>query len=237
MNTAQEAHQAALDSRRLLRAHRYGALCTLSRKFDGHPFGSITPYLTDHDGSLIIFISALAEHTKNIQHDPRVSLIAHNQESPQIQTQGRVTLMGRARLLPDREEAGRRYLRYFPEAQGYFAMHDFSFYRIVPHAIRYIGGFGDIHWVALDNCHVPPYPLIGQEDGIIAHMNAEHRDALRRCCSHVHHIEATDVAMVGIDCDGFDVNADGKMLRFAFAGMVLDAEQARQALVEIAAGQ
>jgi putative heme iron utilization protein len=233
MNTAQEAQQAALDSRRLLRAHRYGALCTLSKKFDGHPFGSITPYLTDFDGSLIIFISALAEHTKNIQHDPRVSLIAHNQDSPQIQTQGRVTLLGSARPLPDREQAGRRYLRYFPEAQAYFAMHDFSFYRIMPHAIRYIGGFGDIHWVVGENCLVPPYPLIEQEDSVIAHMNAEHQDALRRYCSHVHHVKASEATMVGMDCDGFDVNADGKMLRFAFARSVLDAEQARCALVEM----
>ncbi len=47
-------------ARQLLRAHRYGALSTLSKKFDGHPFGSITPYMVDHDGNLIILISALA---------------------------------------------------------------------------------------------------------------------------------------------------------------------------------
>jgi len=51
-------------ARCLLRAHRYGVLSTLSKKFDGHPFGSIAPYLTDHDGSVLLFISALAEHTK-----------------------------------------------------------------------------------------------------------------------------------------------------------------------------
>jgi putative heme iron utilization protein len=45
---------SARAARLLLRAHRYGALGTLSQKFDGHPFGSITPYLTDHDGSLQI---------------------------------------------------------------------------------------------------------------------------------------------------------------------------------------
>src|SRR5512144_3292397 len=84
--------------RPLLRAHRYGALCTLSKKFAGHPFGSITPYLVDHDGSLLILISALAEHTRNIQHDPRVSLITHNQEDPHIQTQGRITVVGTAAL-------------------------------------------------------------------------------------------------------------------------------------------
>jgi putative heme iron utilization protein len=226
MNNAHEA-------RRMLRAHRYGALGTLSKKFDGYPFGSITPYLVDHDGSLLILISTLAEHTKNIRHDPRVSLITHDQRDPHIQTQGRVTVVGNARLEPNREQAGLRYLRYFPEAQAYFAMHDFSFYRIRPVAIRYIGGFGKIHWVNMENYAVQPYPLIEQESDVIAHMNADHQDALRNYCQHFHQCAALDIAMLGIDLDGFDVRADGKVLRFDFAQAVIDAQQARTALVEM----
>lgn len=224
----------ACEARKMLRAHRYGALCTLSKKFDGHPFGSITPYLVDHDGSLLILISTLAEHTKNILNDPRVSLITHNQDDPHIQAQGRVTVVGTASShTVDREDAGKRYLRYFPEAQTYFAMHDFQFYRIVPQTIRYIGGFGNIHWINAENYSVQPYPLIEQENGVIAHMNTDHQDALRNCCRHFHQCEAAAVEMIGMDCDGFDVRADGHVLRFDFAEPVLDAQQAREALVEI----
>jgi heme oxygenase (biliverdin-IX-beta and delta-forming) len=227
MNPASEARQ-------LLRAHRYGVLCTLSKKFDGHPFGSIAPYLTDHDGSLLILISTLAEHTRNILADPRVSLITHNQADPHIQTQGRVTVVGEARLVAEREQAGKRYLRYFSEARDYFTMHDFSFYRIAPQAIRYIGGFGNIHWVKAEDYAVPPYALIEQEDGVIAHMNADHQDNLHNYCRHFHQYEAKQVEMLGIDCDGFDVRADEKVLRFDFAEPVLDAQQARTALAEMA---
>lgn len=221
-------------ARQLLRGHYYGALCTLSKKFNGHPFGSITPYLADHDGSLLILISALAEHTRNIQHDPRVSLITHNQNDSHIQTQGRVTVVGEAHSVTDKHHAGARYLRYFPEAAGYFAMHDFSFYRIVPQSLRFIGGFGKIHWVAADSYLVPPYPLIEQEDEVIAHMNAGHGDALRRYCQHFHQCDVLDVEMLGIDCDGLDVRADGKIRRLDFAEVVLDAQQARQAFAEMA---
>lgn len=221
----------AREARQLLRAHRYGALSTLSKKFDGHPFGSITPYMVDHDGSLLILISTLAEHTKNIAADPRVSLISHNQRSPHIQTQGRITLMGNAELVVNRQAAGQRYLRYFPEAQTYFAMHDFSFYRITPLALRYIGGFGHIHWVKAENYRVDSYPLIEQETALLAHMNTNHPDSLRHYCQHVHQLEAQTVAMVGIDCDGFDVRADGDVYRIDFPESVLDAQQARAALV------
>ena len=227
MNNAREA-------RMMLRAHRYGVLSTISKKFDGYPFGSITPYLVDHDGSLLILISTLAEHTKNILQDPRVSIITHDQRDPHIQTQGRVTALGDAKLEPEREQTGLRYLRYFPEAAGYFAMHDFSFYRISPKSIRYIGGFGRIHWVDMENYTVQHYPLIEEESGVVEHMNSDHQDTMRNYCNHYRQYTALDVAMLGIDIDGFDVRADDRVFRFDFAQPVTDAQQARKALVEMA---
>lgn len=224
----------AREARVMLRAHRYGVLSTLSKKIDGYPFGSIATYLVDHDGSLLILISTLAEHTKNIGHDTRVSLITHQQRDADIQAQGRVTVVGNAWPERDREQAGLRYLRYFPEAQAYFGMHDFSFYRIRPVAIRYIGGFGRIHWVAAEDYTVQPYPLIEQEPEVIAHMNSDHQDTMRNYCRHFHQLAAMEVEMLGIDCDGFDVRADGMVLRFDFDQPVMDAQQARTVLVEMA---
>jgi putative heme iron utilization protein len=224
----------AIEARKMLRVHRYGVLSTHSKKFESYPFGSITPYLVDHDGSLLILISTLAEHTKNIQQNGRVSLICHNQADPRIQTQGRVTFIGDAQLAPDREQLGARYMRYFPEAEAYVQMHDFSFYRIRGIAIRFIAGFGGIHWVDMSQYVLQPYPLIEQEEGVIAHMNADHRETMRHYCQHYHQREVVDVMLLGIDCDGFDVRADDHVLRFDFAQPVLDAQQARTALVEMA---
>jgi putative heme iron utilization protein len=205
-------HATALAARQLLRAHRYGALSTLSKKFDGHPFGSITPYLVDHDGSLLILISALAEHTKNILNDPRVSLITHNQEDAHIQTQGRLTVVGTAALEKERELAGKRYLRYFPEAQTYYDMADFQFFRIVPQALRYIGGFGDIHWVKSDRYMVPSNTLAEEEDTLLQKINANRS------------IEKGLV--VGIDCDGYDLRLNERTVRHDFPTPAIDGSQA-----------
>lgn len=212
------AHDNAHAARQMLRAHRYGSLCTLSKKFDGHPFGSITPYLTDHDGSLLILISDLAEHTKNIRNDPRVSLITHNQEDAHIQTQGRVTVVGNAAHVSERDGAGKRYLRYFPEAQTYFAMHDFQFYRIVPQAIRYIGGFGDIHWVKAEQYAVASHALTEAEDDLLDELNANRSPAQGR--------------VIGIDCDGYDVRTEQRIERFEFGEKVMDAAGARNAFAQ-----
>ncbi len=199
MNNAQEA-------RALLRAHRYGVLSTLSKKFDGFPFGSITPYLVQHDGSLLILISTLAEHTKNIQADGRVSLICHNQRDPHIQAQGRVTLLGLAELQADKAQAGERYLRFFPEAEQYFQMHDFQFYRITPQAIRYIGGFGRIHWVQMANyAVVDAAEQAAQEAAQLAAWNTRLSE-LRARLQQQHGVGADGaVQAVGWDSDGLDV--------------------------------
>lgn len=224
MSTAREARQ-------MLRAHRYGALCTLSKKFDGYPFGSITPYLVDHDGSLIIFISTLAEHTKNIRHDPRVSLITHNQHNPHIQTQGRVTVVGEAHLVAEREQTGIRYLRYFPEAQTYLGMHDFSFYRIAPIAIRYIGGFGKIHWADLTEYLPKQIEAYAQQEApLLATLNLQQQDTLHLLLQRQHNVSASDVQAIGLDCDGLDVRSGERVWRLDFAEEMSDPAQAVQTI-------
>jgi len=40
--------------------------------------------------------------------------------------------------------------------------------------------------------------------------------------------------MVGVDCDGFDVRADGQLLRFGFERPMTDAADARASLVALA---
>lgn len=206
----------AAEARRLLRSHRYGALGTLSKKFDGYPFGSITPYLVDHDGSLLILISGLAEHTKNIRHDPRVSLITHDQHDPQIQTQGRVTLLGKAEKEEDRELIGPHYLRHFPEAEQLLMMQDFAFYRIRPHAIRYIGGFGRIHWVDMGQYDITDAHAFAQQEAAqLAQMGDVQLKSVQRLIKKGDGLDTVTVS--GIDCDGLSIRDGNHSWRLNFS--------------------
>lgn len=221
------------EARRLARAQQQAVLSTLSLRLEGYPFGSVAPFVLDHAGRPVILISDLAEHTRNLKADPRCSLIVQP-FSPDMQTAGRVTVVGRAERLPDKDALGPRYLRYHPQAQDYFAMHDFAFWRIEPVRIRYIGGFGRIHWIEPEAYLLPEGALAAQEADILAHMNADHPHNLRDYCRHVHGVATEAVEMVGIDPDGFDVRADGRLLRFDFSAPIADAQGARAALVELA---
>jgi putative heme iron utilization protein len=151
-----------------------------------------------------------------------------------MQTAGRVTLSGHAMQLADKTPLRNRYLHYLPQAAQYFDMHDFQFYRIEINAVRYIGGFGKIHWVEPASYQAPANQLAEIEDGVLEHMNNDHADALVNLCRHVHqqHVEAA--TMIGIDCDGFDIRAQGRVLRFEFDAPVLDAAGARSTLAAMA---
>jgi heme iron utilization protein len=136
----------ATEARQFARNCHHGVLSTLSKRLDGFPFGSVTPFMLDDDGCPILLISEIAEHTKNLKADARCSLIMQP-FAEDMQSTGRVTLIGQATPLPDKDHLGPRYLQIFPQAAEYFALHDFGFWRIQPTRIRWIGGFGRIHWI------------------------------------------------------------------------------------------
>ncbi|WP_036299871.1 HugZ family protein [Methylotenera sp. L2L1] len=230
-----------LDARQFLRSTRTAILSTHSTKFEGYPFGSVAPFVLDHQCQPIILISNIAEHTKNIAANPKVSLLVFA-GAEDLQANARLTLLGSANAINKNEDANlrERYLRYLPQASGYFDMHDFAFYRIKIETARYIAGFGKMGWLSGDDLinDIPTDALLAnQEAQIIAHMNTDHADSLIRYCQHVHGVQATHASMLGIDCDGFDVHATvgdkTTIFRFNFETKIHDAQSARAALVSL----
>jgi heme iron utilization protein len=226
---------AADEARRYLRRHRHGVLSTISKKLGGYPFGSVVPCVPDHSARPVIFISRLAEHTKNLDADPRVSLLVRDTNSD-VQDSARLTLIGNAVHANNNLAAlEARYLKYVPDAARLVSLGDFSFYQIEPVALRYIGGFGAIHWISAQD-YTPLANTMGEcEADIVTHMNADHAAALRDYCRHFKRCQPAAVTMTGIDYDGFDVRADDELMRFDFDSPVVDAHMARAALVAMAA--
>lgn len=197
------------DARRLLRRRHYGVLSTTSQQFPDYPYGSFVDYVTDHLGRPVILISALAEHTKNINHHPHVSLAVHDPGS-QASDAPRLTLLGEAKLIgpDDAQHIRDRYLRYFPAAEEYLSL-DFAFYRIEPQHIRYIAGFAQACWI-----HNVDFLALG------SHV-AEAENAL------LEQIQGELAVLVGIDCDGCDIRQEGELQRIEFAEFAADVAAVR----------
>lgn len=220
------------EARRLLRRFRAGVLSTQSTKHPGYPYGAALPFATDARGAIVVLISHLAEHTRNLEQDPRVSFTVSPLTSG-FQSEARLSVLGDVAEIDDPDSA-ERYLRIHPEGRQHLEIGGFRFYRIEPRHVRLIAGFGSLHWIDGANFLAPGLPIAKAEADVLRHMNAEHPHNLVDYCRHVHGMQAKNAQMCGIDCDGFDVRADGTLLRFDFSRLVEDAEQARQELAALA---
>jgi putative heme iron utilization protein len=224
----------ALTARRLLNHQSFGVLSTHSVDVPGYPFGSIAPYTLNHNGEPIILISGIAQHTRNIKENNKVSLTVFDPHADDPQAASRLTWIGAAESIePSDIESRDRYLRYFPSAESYFQTHDFSFYRVALRRARFIGGFGEIYWIEPD-AMLARNPFRETEKGIVDHMNQDHQKALIHYCKVLTGIDASVVSMTGIDSEGFDMLAGKLKLRIDFDSPIYTPEDARKNLVRLA---
>lgn len=89
--------KALRPARELLLKEYRGVLSTLSKSMPGYPFGSVVPYCLDAQGHPVILISRIAQHTHNLQKDPKCSLLVGERDAEDVQAVGRLTVMAEAR--------------------------------------------------------------------------------------------------------------------------------------------
>lgn len=139
----------------LLAQERIGVLATLSVRAPGWPFASLVAYALTRRGEPLLLLSDLAEHTRNLQADPRASLLVHDTTltAPQDSlAAARITLLGTVEpILNDSDSDARaRYLERHPGASNYLALGDFRLYVLRVTEARPIGGFGAMAWLSGD---------------------------------------------------------------------------------------
>jgi hypothetical protein len=134
------------DAVRLIRACRWAALATLQA---GGPFASMVAYAPAPDMSrLLLHLSRLAPHTRNLMADPRASLVigAADDGRDDPQTLARVGLTGSVAVIDKTAleyDNGRCvYLERLPESRRLFQFEDFVLLGFIPEEVRYVGGFG-----------------------------------------------------------------------------------------------
>jgi putative heme iron utilization protein len=231
-------------ARTLVAGSNRGVLSTVALDPPGYPFGSVATYALDDAGRPIVFVSTMAEHTRNAAADPRASLIVAEPtpEGSDPLAAGRVTLIGDLLEVSagERPSVRDRYLAANPASGYYIDFGDFSFWRLEVRSVRYVGGYGRMSWVAAaDYAAAESDPLAGEAAaGVVDHMNAEHADSLvlmaRRLGGRP---GVTEAVMTAVDRYGFDLVAagpDGRgALRLGFAAPVSDPDEVRREFIRL----
>jgi putative heme iron utilization protein len=227
--------------RTLLSLVSVGTLSTMSRKHPGFPFGSLMPFALELSGRPIFLISNMAMHTQNLKSDPRCSLfVGQGGSDGDLLGAARATLIGHAEPVPEQDAASVReqYLARHENSRYWVDFTDFSFFRLQPIDLYYVGGFGVMGWVeAGDYEHAAPDPLAETAPGILAHMNTDHVDSMILLARSYAEMEAAEASMTSVDRLGFSLRLktdEGiKGTRINFLRSVATAREAREVLIEM----
>ncbi len=138
--------------RRLIRAADRATLATTATTGKGGaggpwPYASLVLVACDGQGRPLLLLSDLAEHTRNIRADARVSLLYDGTgglddplSEPRLTVQGEAGQVEESRLVEI-------YLGRHPAAKTYADFKDFHLFRVRPLRAHLVAGFGRIHWV------------------------------------------------------------------------------------------
>ena len=226
------------EAKRLLRAIRAGALGTLNGS--GDPFSTLVTVATDHDGSPLILVSQLSAHTRHLDADPRCSLLLAETGPGDPLTHPRLTITGKAVKIADKEPRAAvraRFLARHPRAELYADFGDFSFWRIAMEQAHLNGGFARaarFPAVRLMTSLEGAATLVAAEAGALAHMNADHADALALYAVDLAGQPAGDWIATGLDPEGMDLARGDLTARLPFPERITAPGDLRKVLVTLA---
>lgn len=221
-----------------------GGIATLSTLTDsGHPYTSIAPYSALTAGAPLICVSSLAEHTSNLQGDPRASVLIEASSVPGTDplSLARVTAIGSFMPADPTDQEIEAHLDLHPFARPYVGFLDFSWWRLAVAQLRYVGGFGVMGWATGRNyANSVADPVLPHAGPMIEHLDADHAEA---CVSIVQKLagvtDAARATVSSIDRYGMTFDAygsDGSYLakaRVAFPEPLDGPDSVRAASVDL----
>lgn len=230
-------NEALAEAKLQFRQTQVAVASTVSKNMKGYPFGSVVPYMSDSDGKAYMYISDIAQHSRNLTLDSKLSLTIYDQASRGDQNESaRITIVGDASIVADdqHDQLLERYIRLFPDAEAYKQAHGFKLWQVEVKRVRYIGGFGKIFWLEADEWLSEPAPWsFAESQGMVAHMNEDHQDAMALMLKHHHGISDDKVVMTDIVTDGCYLYSNDRNYFVPFASACVAKADARKQLVAL----
>jgi putative heme iron utilization protein len=208
--------EEAQEARALVARERHGVLCTVHAAEGAWPFGSVVPYAVQAGGDPVIWISTIAEHTRNLSVEPRCCLfVSDSSRLDDVQAAPRVALLARAAVLAGSAAAtaGNTYFERFPRSRDMESAHGFSFHVLHVERVRWIAGFGSMGWLDRAGWTRATADLLEPYAAAIAeHLNEDHAEALAEFAAHVAGAKIAAARVTGVDTAGLtlDVTPAGR---------------------------
>jgi heme iron utilization protein len=213
--SARANQDSALLGRRLMRSCERAALAT---SLLGAPYASLVLIAADLDASPLLLLSDLAQHSRNIAADPRVSLLLDGTEGHVERLDGpRLSVLGQAKAVSDPDLLARFIARH-PSSAAYAGFADFRLYRIAVERGHLVAGFGRIEWIERERLLFAgnTAALAAAEPALLDRLNETGEMPIDRLAQRALGVEGEGWRIVGIDPDGIDLCRAGAVARLDF---------------------
>ena len=230
---------AAEEARTIAAAANTGTLATLTTA--GDPWASFVTYGL-LEGAPVLCVSRLAEHGRNLEHDPRASLaVVAPSTDPDPLASGRITLAGTVEPPADDERTAAReaHLAAVYAAKYYIDYSDFSLWILRVQRVRWVGGYGRMDSATgHDYAAAVADPIQPLAAAAIEHLNADHANALSAMARALGGFPDADTAScTGADRYGLDLKVITHRgiayTRVGFAAPIFRIDELRTATVEL----
>ncbi len=130
-------------SQYLLENSKHGLFSTVD--IQGYPYASLVEVAPQHQ-DLLLLLSDLAEHSKNVQRNPKVSILLAEDYAELSLAKARACFIGQIQR-EDNVNMLEHYIKHHPKAQRYKGFADFNLYRLKVERIYVVAGFGQMGWL------------------------------------------------------------------------------------------
>jgi putative heme iron utilization protein len=202
----------AEEARTLVSSVTVGYLATVGE--EGDPWCSLVVYGPTADGDPVLLVSTMAEHGRNLLHDPRASVAINDPAAPgDPLDRARITLAGRA-VQPRGERAEKAFEAHVaavPGARLYAGWDDFSLWVLEVERVRWVGGFARMDTISRGEYrYAEPDPTAPVAEKAVAHLNKDHAAGLLVIAREIAGARgAVSAYCTGIDRYGIDLSCTG----------------------------
>ncbi|MGA8328475.1 MAG: DUF2470 domain-containing protein [Mycobacterium sp.] len=238
---AQSARPSAAEQARTIAAStNVATLASLTA--DGDPWASFVAYGL-LGGRPVLCVSNLAEHGRNLAGDPRASLsiVAATGETDPL-SGSRITLAGTVSepSTAERDAVRAAYVDAVPAGRVFVDFSDFTLWVLEVQRVRWVGGYGRMDSASSQEYNAAAAdPVTPRAAGAIAHLNADHAEALAAMARAFGGYPDTDTAVcTAIDRYGLDIRVHTPRgiayTRIGFPERLDSATQLRSVTAELA---
>ncbi|MGE5154101.1 MAG: HugZ family protein [Bdellovibrio bacteriovorus] len=221
-----DADQRFDPARQLWSGRFQAVLSTRSLAEPGYPFGSLVPYCLDQAGHALLLLSHLAQHTKNLEADPRCGLCVTEAVEGDVQQGLRLSCPADAEPVDPADLGSHaRWFRYFPASRPYLTELNFRLYRLKPRRFHFNGGFATARWLGAERIQRPS-PLDDTQEVQLLSALAALRERLTAPGD-----PSEAIRLAGVDPWGLDLARGERLTRTPLPGPFTTLDALRDAVL------